>query len=133
VKSWDYRLSTQRNGLTLCFVVKNGFIPITHTVIELMKEQIKAPYTAIVISWVLFGLILGSYLLFYVGFLAGGSFLVIVMSVIIMLIAPPINIALFKHQKYQGESKLLVSVILTFVAMLLVLFILVMSGIFNFT
>ena len=98
-----------------------------------MKEQIKAPYTAIVISWVLFGLILGSYLLFYVGFLAGGSFLVIVMSVIIMLIAPPINIALFKHQKYQGESKLLVSVILTFVAMLLVLFILVMSGIFNFT
>lgn len=98
-----------------------------------MEKQIKIPYIAIILGWVLFGFLFGYFMLFYIGFLAGGSFLMAVMSIIFIVIAPPINIALFKYQKYQGENKLLVSVIITFSVMLFAFFVLVASGIFNFT
>ena len=98
-----------------------------------MKNQSKIPYVKIVLGWVLFGMAFGLFMIFYVGFLAGGTVLMFVMSAVFILFAAPINIAILKYGKYGSKNEYLTSVLLTFLAMFIVFFILAASGMFNFT
>ena len=47
-----------------------------------MKDQSKIPYVKVVLGWVLFGIAFGLFMIFYVGFLAGGTYLMFVMSAV---------------------------------------------------
>jgi len=86
----------------------------------------------IYLGWIFAGLAFLATMFTIGGFMAGAAYLFIVMTFIILVFAAPIHFFLAKKNKTAGFIGHLIIAIMTFVIMVVIFFVLALSGMFNF-
>jgi FtsH-binding integral membrane protein len=86
----------------------------------------------IVVSWVIVGLLFGAGLLYLFKPLAGLTFLIIVMSGLMILVAPAVHVGLLWFQERRGIKNPLLVLLYMFVGVIVAFIVLVFSGFFDF-